>query len=145
MLRVSVKYLEKSAIIALPCEIDRMRKILDNLGCDREISKIPLITDENTELTVKVYSYGNLEKAIISKISKNDSLFDLNQLAEYLDRQYSLEPEFVQNMDVSGLQNLYLKLLCRFCYGKFHRRMRKILTDTRGFRFCTERKNTKST
>lgn len=110
MLRVSVKYLEKSAIIALPCEIDRMRKILDNLGCDREISKIPLITDENTELTVKVYSYGNLEKAIISKISKNDSLFDLNQLAEYLDRRYSLEPEFVQNMDVSGLQNLYLKL-----------------------------------
>lgn len=36
-------------------------------------------------------------------------------------------------------------LLCRFCYGKFHRRMKKILTDTRAFHFCTEKKSSKLT
>ena len=110
MLTVFVKYQQNSAIIALPCDEYKIRDALDSIGCHKKLSEIPLMTDEEAELTVKVYPYSKLEKAVWSKATKNDNILALNTLAEYLDRQYSLDPEFVQNMDVSGLQNLYLKL-----------------------------------
>ncbi len=110
MFTVFVKYQQNSAVMALPCDVYKIRDVLDSIGCHRKISEIPLMTGEDTELTVKVYPYSNLEKAAFSKAVENDSILALNILAEYLDRQYSLEPESIRNMDVSGMQNLYLKL-----------------------------------
>ncbi len=108
MFTVFVKYQKNSALLELPCEVHKIRDVLSSIGY--QLSEIPLLTDENAELTVKVYPYSETEKAVCSKVAENDSLIDLNTLAEYLDRQYSIEAKTVRDTDVSGIRNLYLKL-----------------------------------
>ncbi|MDE5885623.1 MAG: hypothetical protein K2H29_11180 [Oscillospiraceae bacterium] len=108
MFTVFVKYQKNSALLKLPCEVHKIRDVLSSIGC--HLSEIPVLTDENAELTVKVYPYSEMEKVVCSKITENDSLIDLNTLAKYLDRQYSIEAKTVRDTDVSGIQNLYMKL-----------------------------------
>ena len=110
MFTVFVKYQENSAILKLPCSVRKIREVFSSIGYAGKISEIPVLTDENAELTVKIYPYSDLEKAVFSKASKSDAVLDLNTLAEYLERQYSVDAESVRNTAVSDMKSLYLKL-----------------------------------
>ena len=110
MFTVFVKYQENSAILKLPCSVRKIREVFSSIGYAGKISEIPVLTDENAELTVKIYPYSDLEKAVFSKASKSDAVLDLNTLAEYLERQYSIDAESVRNTAVSDMKSLYLKL-----------------------------------
>ena len=110
MFTVFIKYQENSAILKLPCSIRKIREVFGSIGYTGKISEIPVLTNENAELTIKIYPYSDLEKAVFSKASKNDTDLDLNILAEYLDKQCSVQAESVQNTAVSDMKSLYLKL-----------------------------------
>lgn len=110
MFTVFVKYQKNSALLELPCEAHKIREVLSSIGYTGRLADIPLLTDENAELILKIYPYSETEKAVCSKAAESDTLLQLNTLANYLDRQYSIEAETIRNMDVSGIRNLYLKL-----------------------------------
>ena len=93
-----------------PDDVYEIREHLSCIGYTGRLADVPVLTEEDAELQVTIYPYSDLEEAIFSKATKNDSLLGLNRLAKYLDRHSSMESEFIRNMNVSGFQNLYLKL-----------------------------------
>lgn len=53
MFTVFVKYQENSAILKLPCSVRKIREVFSSIGYAGKISEIPVLTDENAELTVR--------------------------------------------------------------------------------------------
>ena len=91
MFTVFIKYQENSAILKLPCSIRKIREVFGSIGYAGKISEIPVLTDENAELTVKIYPYSDLEKAAFSKASKNDTVSDLNILHSQYSKQRTVK------------------------------------------------------
>lgn len=88
MIGIFIKYNDKVLFTSLPKDNEKLKEKLANIGLDISPQALSLTNKNDCGYEVDIYGQESTEIEIVTKICSTDTLGQLNELMQYLDRNY---------------------------------------------------------
>ena len=111
MIGVLIKYNEKILFTALPKENEKLEKQLANIGLNIKPQDMQISNKTELGYSIEIYAQDSTEMEIAAKICNTDTLGRLNELMQFIDKEYITDLyDIVAYGDFESVEELYRKL-----------------------------------